>query len=49
MNKKESLLSELAILTAQKQQSREKLMTMTSGVLPMMLVKDLLENITFQE
>ena len=48
IGKRETLLSERAGITAQQQQSRENLMQLASGELPIMLVKDLLGKISEQ-
>lgn len=48
VEKKELLLSQRAEITAERQQSREYLLQLASGELPMMLVNDLLMKITEQ-
>jgi len=48
VGRREKLLSERAELATQLSQSRENLMQMASGMLPLMLVKDLLEKIDEQ-
>ena len=48
VEKRDALLAQRAELQAQKQQSRENLSALAAGELPLLLVKDLLNNITEQ-